>query len=51
LKSDPNELNNIYDENLNDVINLKQHLINHFKENEIVINVNKSIDQVFLIRI
>ena len=36
LKSDPNELNNIYDENLNDVINLKQQLINHFKENEIV---------------
>ena len=39
LENDPNELTNIYDENLTDVINFKKRLLNHFEENQIVTNI------------
>ena len=44
LEKDPNELKNIYDENMDEIINLKQRLLHYFKENEISTNLNKNTD-------
>ena len=40
LTNDPNELNNIFDENLQDVIDLKKRLVFYLKENQISTKLN-----------
>jgi len=44
LGKDPNELKNIYDENLDEIINFKQRLLQHFKETGICTNLNENTD-------